>query len=178
MTMHTDKTFTPFRALLTDFVRNKEPRPGNTAKEAERNVAVHAAQHEDIAQFLAHLGTAERAAALRSLFELLPGQGHQWVPMLDRYVVQQWLRTVRSRWDEGQWKSVEDDEFFDQLDGEFQKLVFDESTQKLVHSYRKDCILSGRLDPAPEDEDWLRAEYEVMAANVNPYQAALDKLKG
>lgn len=175
--LQTSLDWTPFGQHLIDFIKKDRARPGSTNKEAERNVAVYVAEIEMITQSIAYLGTAERITALAPLMEQV-NEDRRWVPMLDTYEVRNWLRSVRERWDNGDFKSVPDDEWLVQMRTEFKALVFSEGVTTTIQYYRKSLVLAGKMEPTVEDKAWLEDEYQNLALVADPYKAALAKLKG
>lgn len=175
--LHTSLDWTPFGQYMIDFIKRDKPRPGNTAKESERNIAVHRAEIEMIAQGLAYLGTAERITKLTPLMNQV-NEDRKWVQMVEQHTVSYWLRTVRERWDNGEFKELSDDEWLRSMQEEYTTFVFDDAMLDVIFRYRKQLVLAGVIDPDPDDADWLRKEHENLTAVANPYEQALAKLKG
>lgn len=175
--LHTSLDWTPFGQYLIDFIKKDSARPGNTAKESERNLAVHTAELNSIAQGIAYLGTAQRVEKLAPLMEQV-NESRKYAPMLEQYTVRQWLTTVRQRWDNKVWKDTPDEEWLLVMQHEFDDLVFDDHVTSVIRGYRKDLILAGLIEPTEDDKHWLQQEFDNLNAVVSPYMAALEKLKG
>lgn len=174
MALHTSPDFSVFGQLMVDFIKENKPRPGNTSKESERNLAVHRCVIEDIGRHLSYVGTQERCAILGPLFALIQPE-RQWVPMLEGHEVDAWLRDVRKRWDDKEFVSVSDEDWLTAMRAEFDSIVQGDGFSKLVQGYRKDGILAGVLDPTPDDIEWLQKDYEIFSATAKPYEFALQK---
>lgn len=160
--------------FFENFHRMDKPLPGNTKTEAARQEAAFNGMQTGLRYGLAYYANELRREKVRAL-RLSDGDRRNWIPALLQSDFTAWLRSVRERWQAGEWKDAPDEAYMALMVEEFLSIVFDEEWNKYYDGLRKEAVMSGVIEPTADDLEWIAEEYKTYADMAKPYEKLLQK---
>lgn len=159
-----------FRNIVELAIKRKTFPTGTTKKAEEL------AEESDYS-FIQGLGEALSYMAGEMRFNMVPDIGSAETLMVDMPSPHEgptFLKSIRKRWIEHEWRDSTDYEFFTEVWTEFvNNVVAPQDWLEKWENSRRHAVRTGKVEPQAGDEVWLQEEIDALAAPVE----ALMKLK-